>query len=200
MTKMASVIPLEFKPDLPLPLGGGDKVSLGPTPESPPSRARASAITPGIGKAAGFFFQPVGALAVNYIDIFQLPKHGRVRSWLSDALDELDEADAESEEEGLPACSRVAKDNAKQILGSLAEIEPLPPVVYPTEDQEIAIFFRRHKGGGTVLLLCDSVGGGACFSSIDGSNRRARYDDATELPDAFVKDQLVRLRKSVNAE
>ena len=204
---MPDQIQREFKSYLPLPLsaesrfGGGDKVPSAPNPEGQPHRAQASTITPGIGTASSApHLHLTGFPVIIHADMFQRRIQGSISSWLSDALDELKEADAESTEDGLLLCSQIAKDNAKLILESLSKFEPLRPNVYPTEDQEIAIFFRKERGGGTVLLLSDSVGGGACFSSIDGKNRRARYDDSTDMPDAFVKEQLLKLRNVVNAE
>ena len=204
---MTVLLQREFKSDLPLPLragsryGGGGKVSSTLNSGGQPYQAQVSAFTPGIGSASSaLHLQLAVPPVVSQTDKLQRRMHGRISSWLSDALDELEEADAESAEDGLRLCAQIAKDNAKLILGSLSEFEPLRPNVYPTEDQEIAIFFRKERGGGTVLLLSDSVGGGACFSSIDGKNRRARYDDSTDMPDAFVKEQLLKLRNVVNAE
>lgn len=204
---MPHLIQRELKSYLPLPLsaesrfGGGDKVSSAPNPEGQPHRAQVSMITPGIATASSApSLHLAGSPVFSHTGMSQRRTRGSISSWLSDALDELKEADAESAEDGLRLCSQIAKDNATQMLESLSEFEPLRPNVYPTEDQEIAIFFRKEKGGGTVLLLSDSVGGGACFSSIDGKNRRARYDDSTDMPDAFVKEQLLKLRNVMNAK
>lgn len=200
---MPDQIQREFKSYLPLPLsaesrfGEGDKVSSSPNPEGHRHQAQVSTLTPGIGTvSSAFHLQLAGSPVFGHTGRTQ----GGISSWLSDALDELKEADDESTEDGLRLCSQIAKGNAKLILESLSEIEPLRPNIYPTEDQEIAIFFRKERGGGTVLLLSDSVGGGACFSSINGKNRRARYDDSTDMPDAFVKEQLLKLRNVVNAK
>jgi hypothetical protein len=110
--------------------------------------------------------------------------------WLREALQELQEADHEAEQEGFRTSSITAKNNAKQILESLSRGPWPAPVVYPTADGEIAIFFKAAGAEAAVLILCDSDGGGACFASIFGENRRARYSDAGYLPDEFVKRQL----------
>lgn len=204
---MPDLINREFKSYLPPPLsagsrfGRGGRVSSAADPESQLRLAQVSMIPPGIGTASSApHLQFAGSHILSHPHMFLRLLQGSISSWLSDALDELEEADAESAEDGLRLCSQIAHDNAKLILESLSKIEPLQPNVYPTEDQEIAIFFRKERGGGTVLLLSDSVGGGACFSSINGKNRRARYDDSTDMPDAFVKEQLLKLRNVVNAK
>jgi hypothetical protein len=203
---MPDLLQREFKSDLPLPLtaefryGGGEKVTSTPNSWGQPFQTQMCAITPGIGAASSApLLELPGSPVFGYTGMRQRRKQGSISSWLSYALGDLKEADAESAEDGMQPCAQIAKDKAKQILESLSEFESLQPSVYPTEDQEIAIFFRKERGGGTVLLLSDSVGGGACFSSIDGKNRRARYDDSSDMPDAFVKEQLLKLRKVVNA-
>ncbi len=118
---------------------------------------------------------------------------GAQKGWLADALDELDQIDQEAAEEGWPAASNLSKGNVKRIIIELASGPCPPPVIYPTEDGEIAILFQIRNAQAGVLILCDSTGGGACFSTIAGKRCRARYDDASELPDAFVKGELLKL-------
>ena len=97
----------------------------------------------------------------------------------------------ESAEEGFAPSSRLLKANAKAVLRELQKAVELSPSVYPTADQEIAIQFVA--GQASVLILCDSSGGGACFSFIDGKNRQARFDDALDLPSGFATAELLRL-------
>jgi hypothetical protein len=77
------------------------------------------------------------------------------------------------------------------VLRELQKVVELSPSVYPTADQEIAIQFVASQA--SVLILCDSSGSGACFSFIDGKNRRARFDDAVDLPSGFATAELLRL-------
>lgn len=113
--------------------------------------------------------------------------------WLDEALEELSKVDNESREEGFPLCSRQAKNNAESILRNLAGITSVAPSVYPTSDEEIAIQFRVTGATSSVLLLCDSLGSGACFSYVGGKSQRARFDDALDLPNGFAKVALRRL-------
>ena len=107
-------------------------------------------------------------------------------------LAELNDIDQEVAEEALPEIVSDTKDQARRILLALAT-QPIAPTVYPTEDGEIALYFKPLAAKSAVLILVGNDGQGACFSYINGKNRRARYDDASELPDGFVREQLRRL-------
>lgn len=124
------------------------------------------------------------------------PSQYHAGAWLSEALTELLDVDAEAQENGHEPPSQQAKNHAERILESLAPSgEGWPaPSVYPTSDREIAIFFRSDSRRASVLILCASDGQGACFAFADGRGRRARYEDAGEMPDAFVWEQLQKLR------
>ena len=113
--------------------------------------------------------------------------------WLDEALEELSKVDDESREEGFPLCSERAKTNAESILRNLAGVTHVTPSVYPTSDDEIAIQFRVTSASTSVLVLCDSSGSGACFSYVDGKSRRARFDDALDLPNGFARAALLRI-------
>ena len=118
-------------------------------------------------------------------------------AWLEQALAELHGIDDEIAEEGLPEISKAVMDEARRILYRLGHA-PIVPMVYSTEDGEIAIDFRSSTGGRqAVLIELGDDGGGACFAFIDGRGRRARYSDSSDLPDAFVRAQLSALTKSV---
>lgn len=114
-------------------------------------------------------------------------------TWLDEALEELSKVDDESREEGFPFCSERAKINAEAVLRNLAGVTSVTPSVYPTSDEEIAIQFGLTGAASSVLLLCDSLGGGACFSYVDGKSQRARFDDALDLPNGFAKAALLRI-------
>jgi hypothetical protein len=117
-----------------------------------------------------------------------------VPTWLDEAIKDLERVDDEARKEGFRAINPVAKLNARHILESV-RLAGLPsPSVYPTEDQEVAILFASEAPGAVVLSLCDSHGGGAYFASIGGKNRRARFDDATDIPRPFLIEELRNLR------
>ena len=114
------------------------------------------------------------------------------RVWLDTALAELNDIDQEVAEESLPEIVPGTKDQARRILFALAT-QSIAPTVYPTEDGEIALYFKPPAAKSAVLIMVGNDGQGACFSYVNGKNRRARYDDASELPDGFVREQLRRL-------
>lgn len=114
------------------------------------------------------------------------------KDWLNTALEELNNIDQEVSEETLPEIVPGTKDQARRILFALAT-QSIAPTVYPTEDGEIALYFKPLAAKSAVLISVGNDGQGACFSYVNGKNRRARYDDASELPDGFVREQLRRL-------
>lgn len=116
------------------------------------------------------------------------------KTWLKAAIDEWEEIDDEAAEEDYPPISEAAKQNALHIIKELAKGPYPEPAIYPTPDGEVAILFQKRSVKASVLILCDSEGGGACFSTIEGKNKRARYDAVADLPDEFVRGQLLRLR------
>lgn len=126
-----------------------------------------------------------------------MPARGpRPAIWLHAALEELDQVEKEAAEEGYPEPSAAAKGHARRILDSLSLAALPAPSVYPTEDGEVAIMFRKEGRRAAVVVLCDSSGGAICLSSIAGENRRARYDRATAVPDAFLKAELRRMKSA----
>ena len=118
------------------------------------------------------------------------PPRAKGSSWLTEAMRELEEIDAEVEEEGLPPISAKAKEEAHRILSKLPMNLPSAPTVFPTMDGEIAIQFNMPSMRRAVVIELSNDGQAACFASMDGRNRRARYSDSSDLPDDFVEAQL----------
>ena len=116
--------------------------------------------------------------------------------WLTAAIGELEEIDDEVAEEALPELLADAKKHARRILLALAK-QPIAPTVYPTTDGEVALYFKSPVATSSVLILVGNDGQAACFSYISGKNRRARYDDAVDLPDEFVRAQIQALKEPV---
>ena len=110
-------------------------------------------------------------------------------TWLSSALDELEEIDREVLADGLPVINTRTKGEAARILGELAE-RTIQPTIYPTDDGEIVLHFQSPGVPAAVLIELRNDGQGAWFSTIGGKNRRLRSDDSSDLPDAFVMAQL----------
>ena len=119
---------------------------------------------------------------------------GGVNSELREALRDLDAAEREALEDGFPVPSKFALENARRLLRAMYRISRRRFEVYPTPDGEIAI---DAPGGPrrSVLLLCDSDGGALCLVNVNGKHRRARYSDASSLPDGFVREALAELNQ-----
>ncbi len=113
--------------------------------------------------------------------------------WLTGVIGELAEIDNEVAEEALPELLADTKQHARRIIFALAK-QSIAPTVYPTTDGEIALYFKSPVAASSVLILIGNNGQAACFSYINGKNRRARYDDAADLPDEFVKAQIGALK------
>ena len=113
-------------------------------------------------------------------------------SWLADALAALAEVDDEIAEEELPQVSDATKAEAERIIRALEGRSPAP-TVYPTQDAEIALHFKAPGRTGTVVILLSDGVRADCHAYVGGTSRRAHYDTSSDLPDAFVLDQLRRL-------
>ena len=113
--------------------------------------------------------------------------------WLAEALAALAEVDDEIAEEELPPIDGATKTEAKRIIKALARRHPLSPTIYPTQDAEIAIHFKSPDRPDVVVILLNNSGQASCYAYIDERGRRSHYDTSSDLPDAFVLDQLLRL-------
>ena len=114
--------------------------------------------------------------------------------WLADALAALAEVDDEIAEENLPQVSDAANVEAARIIKALARCAPVPALaVYPTQDAEIALHFKSPGRPGTVVILLSDGGRADCHAYVGGRSRRSHYETSSDLPDAFVLDQLRRL-------
>lgn len=111
---------------------------------------------------------------------------------LDGALEDLDDVDREAQEEGFPRPDDLAKLNAGRLLRGMYFVLPRRFEVYPTPGGEIAITVPGGHAR-SVIVVCDSDGGALCSVNIDGAHRRARYCDASILPDGFVREALVEL-------
>ena len=118
---------------------------------------------------------------------------------ITDAIEELEDIDDEVTEEALPEIHADTKKHARRMILAL-ENQPIAPTVYPTTDGEVALYFKSPGAASSVLILVGNDGQAACFSYVNEKNRRARYDDAADLPDAFVKAQVRALREAAFGE
>ena len=120
-------------------------------------------------------------------------EHAPESDWLAEALAALAEVDDEIAEEGLPPIDGATKTEAERIIKALARRHPLAPTIYPRQDAEIAIHFKSPDRPDVVVILLNNSGQASCYAYIDGRGRRSHYDTSSDLPDAFVLDQLFRL-------
>ena len=122
---------------------------------------------------------------------FHLPESRR----LVDALAELAEIDDEIAEDDLPQVSDTTKAEAERLVRALTQRAPASVLlaVYPTQDAGIALHFKVPGVSGTVVILLSDGGQADCHAYVDGRSRRAHYQTSSDLPDAFVLDQLRRL-------
>ena len=118
--------------------------------------------------------------------------------WLANALAALADVDDEIAEEELPQVGEATKIEAARIIKALARRAPAP-TVYPTQDAEIALHFKAPGRTGTVVILLSDGGRADCHAYVGGASRRAHYNTSSDLPDAFVLDQLRRLTPPIQA-
>ena len=126
---------------------------------------------------------------------FHVPESSR----LADALAELAEVDDETAEENLPQVGEVTKAEAERLVRALTRRAPAHALlaVYPTQDAGIALHFKAPDRPGAVLVLLRDDGQADCHAYIGGRSRRAHYGTSSDLPDAWVLDQLRRLALSL---
>ena len=120
-------------------------------------------------------------------------KRGPRNTWVSDAILELAEIDFEADAAGDPQPEAVCKIHAERILRDLARLDLSMPAVYPGESGEVEILFQNRKSKSGVLVSCEPQGSAACYVSVTGRTRRARYDDASDLPDSFLTYALIQV-------
>ena len=108
---------------------------------------------------------------------------------------EFEEIDEEAAEMEVEPPGKEVKKVARRILTTLAREFPRYYLVSPGEKRDITIQASAGMGKGRgVLIVCDEDGV-ACFVTMNGRNRRARYDheEAKNLPDDFIRAAMRQL-------
>ena len=113
---------------------------------------------------------------------------------LSAALTDLYEVAEEAQEKGLTVPSDVAFENAERLLKAMYAILPWRYEVYPMSYGKIAIDAPNGQGA-SVIALCESNGGAMCLANLISGYRGNRYRSAAELPNAFLREALLELRR-----
>ncbi len=93
----------------------------------------------------------------------------------------INHLEEECKQEGFDTFSETARENTQQILNEVyVEFPDYDYDIYPTENQEIAIDLTPQPGRG-ILILCDSKGSVAYFSTLDGKNSHFRCDNIEDF-------------------
>ncbi len=123
------------------------------------------------------------------------PLHG---AHLQAALADLDGAVDEARDEKFEMDpSETAIKNARRVLRSMNQLLPIRFEVYPMRDGAVTIAALGGSPRQSVLVLCDGDGGALCSVNVNGHHRRAVYDSAANLPDAFVRAALAELENQL---
>ena len=133
----------------------------------------------------------IGKLVESYVEA-----RPAIPVW-SEALQEIEDIVRVASESGYELPDQKAIDNAIRLLHAIPSdfhliqngVDIPEPMVYPTQDREVAIHMSRELGQ-SVIVLCDSNGGMLCLAGIDGNRRRAYYRKAQQHVDGFLRDAL----------
>ena len=113
---------------------------------------------------------------------------------LAEAIQELNEAEADAKEDDLEVPSKMALDNAERLLKEMYAIAPQRFTVYPVSEGYIAIDARGQGISGRIaVVMCGSNGEVLCLVTVAGEHRRAHYSSARDLPDGFIREALASL-------
>ena len=126
------------------------------------------------------------------VDAVRVERRAQLRvaaEWLPGALRELDDIDKEIEEEGLPEVNEIARSEARRVLIALSR-QPVAPMVCPTEDGEVSVYFKAPGGRGALHLLFDNDGAAAWFSVGPGKGGYGRHKNGADLPMDFLMGRL----------
>ena len=92
-------------------------------------------------------------------------------------------------EENYPEISDKSITLAKSILYKLCDFS-IDPEVYPAMYGDVSIYFKSESKPAAVLVRVVSDQCVVCHSSIDGENKERIYNEPSEIPDEFMKNQL----------
>lgn len=124
----------------------------------------------------------------------ELPGSPRMEAehvWLADATAELGRIDHYIRADGLPDVGRRARTETQRLLEDLNP-QPIAPAVYPSEG-DLVIHFTAPSAPASVVIEVSDDGRAVCYAHMNGKSRRASYDASTDLPDAFLLEQMHKL-------
>ena len=123
------------------------------------------------------------------------PRNPAANPLVAESLEEFEQIDEEAAEMEVDPPSPEVKRAARQILTALAREFPRYYLVSPGDNRDVTIQASAGMGKGRgVLVVCDEEGT-ACLVTMNGKNRRARYDreEAKNLPDDFMRAAMRQL-------
>ena len=109
--------------------------------------------------------------------------------WIEEAVRDLEGLDAEIAEDDLPPVAEVARTAARRLLEALAG-GPIAPIIAPTEDGEVSLYFKAPQTRAALYILLDGEGSGAWYSVIPGRDGYGRYANSEELLLDFLRSRL----------
>ena len=112
-------------------------------------------------------------------------------AWLVDATEELGRIDHYIRTDRLPDVGHLARRETQRLLEELNP-QPIAPVIYPSEG-DLVIHFKAPSAPASVVIELSDDGRAVCYAHMYGKNRRASYDTSTDLPDAFLLEQMHKL-------
>ena len=104
-------------------------------------------------------------------------------------LKQLQKFNQEAIEENYPEISNESVTLAKSLLYELCDF-PIDPEVYPSMYGDVSIYFKSESKPAAVLIRVVSDQCVVCHSSINGENKEKIYNEPSEIPDEFMKNQL----------
>ena len=123
------------------------------------------------------------------------PRNPAANPLVAESLEEFEQIDEEAAEMEVDPPSPEVKRAARRILTALAREFPRYYLVSPGDNRDVTIQASAGMGKGRgVLVVCDEEGT-ACLVTMNGKNRRARYDreEAKNLPDDFMRAAMRQL-------
>ena len=109
--------------------------------------------------------------------------------WIEGALKELDGIDDDITEDNLPQVDRNARSEARRVLFALRN-QKIAPIIYPTEDAEISIYFKPQGIPAAVQVRLESGGGATWSSVVPGHDNNGRCENSGELPIGLLTQSL----------
>ena len=121
----------------------------------------------------------------------ECPRMEAEHAWLVDAIADLGRIDHYIRADGLPEVGRRARMETQRLLKALNP-QRIAPVVYPSEG-DLVIHFKAPTSPASVVIEVGDDGRAVCYAHMHGKSRRASYDASTDLPDAFLLEQMHQL-------